>query len=106
MSDGQQAPPQQMAKCVDCGKEMIVKTPSLRFVNFPEISLLVMAHTRPDVCGSCGAQYMPTMQGFLPSGGLNIQWKRIDVQQSAIVAPTAAEQAVVEKTRKGGLIVG
>lgn len=105
MSEGQ-ASPQQVAKCVDCGQDMIVKTPSLRFVNFPEISMLIMAHTRPDVCGNCGAQYMPTMQGLTPAGGLNIQWKRIDVQQSAIVAPTAAEKAAVEKTRTGGLIVG
>lgn len=102
----QPAPAQQRSICPECQNPFIVKTPSLRFVNMPDVSFLVMGHGKPDRCPHCGATYVPTLQGFLEGGALNIQWKRVDAEQSPIVAPTQAQTQAVAQTRDaGGLII-
>ena len=101
----QQGPAQQQSLCPECQSPFIVKTPSLRFINLPEVSLLVMGHGKPDRCPTCGATYVPVMQGFKEDGSLNIVWKRVDMEQSPIVAPTGAQTEVINKTKNEGLII-
>lgn len=100
------APDRQRAQCLECQQPFMVKTPSLRFINTPEASLLVMGHGRPDVCHNCGATYVPTMKGLTETGALNIQYQRVDVEHSPIVAPTQQQTAAVQQTKgAGGLII-
>lgn len=99
------APAQQRAKCVECQQDMIVRTPSLQFINMPEVSMLVMGHGKPDVCSNCGATFVATMQGFTQGGQLDIQWRRVDVAPTAIVAPTALQTQAIDRTKTTGLVV-
>lgn len=93
-----------MGQCVQCQGEMVVRPPSINFVNMPEVSLIVMGHGRPDTCPNCGAMFVPTFQGFKENGQLNIVWKQVDPQHSPIMAPTPAQTAAISRAKGSGLV--
>lgn len=101
--DPAQAPPQVQSKvaqpvqCPKCKAMMMVSMPTVRVMNSPEVSMVVLVHEVPQGCQNCGAAYIPLVTGFNPAA-VQLTFQEVAAPQQ-VVAPTAEQVAAVDRSK-------
>jgi len=89
MGNGPQAPPPSMPTMAsltcECKEKIMVRIPKPVVVNAPPMSAIIFTHEIPDQCPKCGAMFVMKIVGIGPAMEMQLQWMKINTQQSAII---------------------
>lgn len=87
--------------CPSCGNVMQYRFPIPRIFNQIDVSVIAIAHTRPDRCAKCGALWMPMIKGFSEDGVMEFQWVRVNANKGPMVvgATDSDLQSAIEKAQ-------
>lgn len=82
--------------CLVCGQQIGARIPPYRVFNFPEASGVVIGHERFQKCPKCSAQYVALIGG-VKDAKIELVWKQVQTNETAIAAPTGKTNAGVMK---------
>lgn len=87
----------QNVQCPQCSKPIPVTAPALRFLNFPEVSMVVFAHSREE-CPHCHTNFTGVIAGLTETGALNLTFTALPPEQK-IAQPTGADVMAVSQSK-------
>jgi len=88
-------------KCGTCQNDMMARLPTMRVFNFPEASGVVMSHERMSKCPSCGTVYVPLIKSVKQTGEIELVWKAVQTQETAVKPPSEEKKHEGKKTLTG-----